>query len=345
MRLGSKRDLQKPWAGIIRSVFQMYPPFEQLSRRAALSKAGLLAGAATIGRAVGLDAADVAAERSANAGGFVLCLNTATVRGFKMSLVDEIELAAKTGYRAVEPWIDKIHKHAADGGSLKDLGKRISDLGIIVESAIGFAQFIVDDGAARAEGMEQARLDMDAVAQIGGLRIAAPPAGATKEPGLNLHKAAERYRALLELGDQMGVVPELELWGHSKNLRRLSDAVFVALEAQHPKACVLADLFHLHKGGSGFEGLRLLSGAALPVVHMNDYPAEPLPEEIDDSFRVFPGDGVAPLTDILRALHATGGRNVLSLELFNRQYWKRDPVWVARTGFEKMQAVVAKALA
>ena len=278
-------------------------------------------------------------------GAFILCLNTATLRGFKLSLIDEIELAAKTGYRAVEPWIDKVHRHAAEGGSLKDLGKRISDLGLTVESTIGFAQFIVDDDAVRAQGFEQARLDMDVVAQIGGRRIAAPPAGATEKPGLDLHKATERYRALLELGDRMGVVPELEIWGHSKNLRRLSEAVFVALETRHPKACVLADLFHLHKGGSGFEGLRLLSGAALPVIHMNDFPAHPLPEEIDDSFRVFPGDGVAPLTDILRALQATGGRTVLSLELFNHEYWKRDPLTVARMGLEKMRAAVAKAFA
>ena len=320
----------------------MNPPSENLSRRAALSKAGLLASTALAGS---VSAADSAPASSGSGGGFILCLNTATLRGFKMSLVDEIELAAKTGYRAIEPWLDKMHKYAADGGSLKDLGKRISDLGLTVESAIGFAQFIVDDDAVRTKGLEQARLDMDAIAQIGGRRIAAPPAGATKEPGLDLHKAAERYRALLELGDQMGVVPELEVWGHSKNLRQLSEAMFVALEARHPKACVLADVFHLHKGGSGFEGLRLLSGAALPVIHMNDYPAQPLPEEIDDSFRVFPGDGVAPLTEILRTLQASGGHTVLSLELFNHEYWKRDPVTVARTGFEKMQTAVAKAFA
>ena len=323
----------------------MNPPPETFSRRTALTKAGLLAGSALAGGAVRVGAADPITATSRYGKGFVLCLNTATLRGFKMSLVDEIELAAKTGYRAIEPWLDKIHKYAADGGSLKDLGKRASDLGLAVESAIGFAQFIVDDEAARAKGMEQARLDMDAVAQIGGRRLAAPPAGATKEPGLDLHKAAERYRALLELGDQMGVVPELEFWGHSKNLHLLSEAAFVALETRHPKACILADLFHLHKGGSGFEGLRLMSGVALPVIHMNDYPAEPLPEEIDDSFRVFPGDGVAPLTAILHALQASGGHTVLSLELFNHEYWKRDPVTVARTGFEKMQAAIAKAFA
>jgi sugar phosphate isomerase/epimerase len=322
----------------------MNPLSENISRRVALSKAGLLAATTLAGGTVEAGALEPA-PATARGGGFVLCLNTATLRGFKMKLEEEVELAARSGYRAIEPWVDKIHHYAADGGSLKDLGKRISDLGLTVESAIGFAQFIVDDDAARAKGLEQAKQDMDVVAQIGGRRLAAPPAGATKTPGLDLHKAAERYRALLELGDQMGVIPELELWGHSQNLRHLSDAMFVALEVQHPKACVLADLFHLHKGGSGFEGLRLVSGAALPVIHMNDYPAQPLPEEIDDSFRVYPGDGVAPFNEILQALQVTGGRNVLSLELFNHEYWKRDPATVARTGLEKMQAVIAKAFA
>jgi sugar phosphate isomerase/epimerase len=333
----------------------MNPSSELISRRAALSKAGLLAATAVAGgagasRAVAAEspASTATASSSANAahpGGFTLCLNTATLRGFKMALPDEIELAAKTGYKAIEPWLDKIHAHEKSGGSLKDIGKRIADLGLTVESAIGFAPFMANDDAVRAKGMEQAKIDMNVVAQIGGRRIAAPPAGANKEPGLDLLKAAERYRALLELGDTMGVVPELEFWGPSKNLRRLSEAVFVALECGHPKACVLADIFHLHKGGSGFEGLHLLSGAALPVMHMNDYPAQPLPEEIDDSFRVFPGDGVAPLKEVLRTLRANGAHTALSLELFNHEYWKRDPEWVARTGFEKMQALVAAATA
>src|ERR1700759_3423706 len=130
----------------------MNPPSETLSRRAALSKAGLLACTALAGGAVQVSAAEPSA--AAPGSGFVLCLNTATLRGFKMKLEDEIDLAATSGYRAIEPWLDKIHKYTADGGSLKDLSKRIADLGLIVESAIGFAQFIVNDDAARAKGME-----------------------------------------------------------------------------------------------------------------------------------------------------------------------------------------------
>jgi 2-keto-myo-inositol isomerase len=53
---------------------------------------------------------------------------------------------------------------------------------------------------------------------------------------------------------------------------------------------------------------------------------------------------VAPLTEILADLQAIGFCGVLSLELFNREYWKQDPLWVAKTGLEKMRTVVRKAL-
>ena len=185
---------------------------------------------------------------------------------------------------------------------------------------------------------------MDVLAQIGGTRIAAPPAGATREPVLDLMKVAERYRALLELGDQMGVIPQVEVWGPSKNLHRLGQSVFVAIESGHPKACLLPDVYHIYKGGSDFNGLKLLSARAIQVFHLNDYPAEPPRETIGDRDRVMPGDGIAPLSQILRDLHANGSRAVLSLELFNPTYWKQDPLAVAKTGLAKMKSAVSNAL-
>jgi 2-keto-myo-inositol isomerase len=53
---------------------------------------------------------------------------------------------------------------------------------------------------------------------------------------------------------------------------------------------------------------------------------------------------VAPLVSILRDLRDVGFTGALSLELFNRQYWKQDPLTVAKTGLEKTKAVVRKAL-
>jgi sugar phosphate isomerase/epimerase len=275
---------------------------------------------------------------------FSYCLNTSTIREQKLTIVQEVELAAKVGYQAIEPWIRELDEFVQSGGSLKDLGKRIQNLGLAVPSAIGFAEWIVDDETKRKKGLEEAKRSMDLLRQIGGMRMAAPPVGATNQADLNLLKAAERYRALLELGVQMGVIPEVEVWGFSKSLGRLGETMFVALECGHPAACILPDVYHLYKGGSDFTGLKLLAGTSFHVFHINDYPAAPGRSEITDAYRVYPGDGVAPLTMILRDLRVMGFRGCLSLELFNRDYWKQDAALVARTGLAKMKAAVAKSL-
>lgn len=271
---------------------------------------------------------------------FRYCLNTSTIRGQQLSLVEEIDIAARAGYQAIEPWISEIEAHVQAGGTLADLKKRIGDAGLTVESAVGFAEWIVDDDAQRAEGLETARHEMDLVRQIGGARIAAPAAGAADVFGIDYLKVAQRYRTLLELGDSLGVVPQVEVWGFSQTLTRLGQAIMVAVESNHPKACVLPDVYHLYKGGSDFAGLKLLSSSAIHVFHMNDYPANPPRDTIDDCDRVYPGDGVAPLAEILQTLREIGFDGFLSIELFNPTYWQQDPFEVAQLALRKTKALV-----
>ncbi len=273
---------------------------------------------------------------------FSFCLNTSTIMGQDMGLLKEIEIAVEAGYDGIEIWIRSMEKFVAEGGSLKDLKNRIDDWGIKIENAIGFAPWIVDNNDQRIAALEQAKKEMDMLAQLGCRRIAAPPAGATNVGGLDLAKAGERFRALLELGVSMDVIPQLEVWGFSKNLHKLSQVLFVAAECGHPQTRILPDVYHLYKGGSDFDGLKLMSGQTVEIFHMNDYPAEPGREEIGDKDRVYPGLGVGPIADVLEDLRNGGGPTVLSLELFNRDYWSQDPLEVAKTGLKSMKdAVVA----
>src|ERR1051326_1514445 len=78
-------------------------------------------------------------------GGFRFCLNTSTIMGEKVGLVEEIEIAAKAGYVALEPGINENEKYVEGGGALKDLRKRCADQGLEVAGGIGFAEWIVDD--------------------------------------------------------------------------------------------------------------------------------------------------------------------------------------------------------
>jgi 2-keto-myo-inositol isomerase len=98
------------------------------------------------------------------------------------------------------------------------------------------------------------------------------------------------------------------------------------MNSNRPEACVLADVYHLYKGGTDPAALKMLAGGTIPVFHFNDYPADPPRETITDAHRVFPGDGVAPIGAILAELRRMGTPCAFSLELFNRDYWNRSPV-------------------
>ncbi|MEO6237284.1 MAG: sugar phosphate isomerase/epimerase family protein, partial [Vicinamibacterales bacterium] len=274
---------------------------------------------------------------------FGYCLNTSTIRGNNLDIVAEIAAAARAGFHAIEPWIREIDDYTSKGGTLKDLGKRIADAGLTVEDAIAFNSFLDDDEARRAAAMEKLKVDMDKVAQIGGTRIAAPPGG--NRAAVSLDNAAKYYREALEAGDRIGVRPLLELWGTHPVLGPLSHGVYVAVAAGRADASLLLDVFHLYKSGTPFTALRQINGASLHVIHLNDYPQAADSSALNDGHRIYPGDGVAPLGQILRDLRDNGFRGCLSLELFNRDYWARSADENLKTAMEKIRGSVRSAMA
>ena len=274
---------------------------------------------------------------------FGYCLNTSTIRGNNLDIIGVILAAAKAGFHAIEPWITEIDAYTRTGGTLKDLGKRIADAGLTVEDAIAFNSILDDDDARRAASMEQLKVDMDKVRQIGGTRIAVPPGNS--RAAVSLDNAARYYREALEMGETMSVQPLLELWGTHPVLGPLSHGIYVTVAAGRADASLLLDVFHLYKSGTPFESLKQINGASLRVMHINDYPRAADSSTLNDGSRIYPGDGVAPLRQILRDLRDSGFRGFFSLELFNREYWTRNADDNLKTGLEKTRAVIRQALA
>ena len=232
----------------------------------------------------------------------------------------------------------EIDRYTANGGALKDLGKRIADAGLTVEGAIAFNAFLDDDDVRRAAAMEKLKVDMDKVAQIGGRRIAAPPGNS--RAAVSLDNAARYYREALEMGEKVGVQPLLELWGTHPVLGPLSHGIYVTVAAGRADASLLLDVFHLYKSGTPFTALKQINGASLHVMHLNDYPQAADPSTLNDGNRIYPGDGVAPLRQILRDLRDDGFRGYLSLELFNKEYWARSADENLKIAMEKIRATV-----
>jgi 2-keto-myo-inositol isomerase len=276
---------------------------------------------------------------------FGYCLNTSTIRGNQLGIVQEVEVAAKAGFHAIEPWINELDTYTKSGGSLKDLGKRIADAGLVVANAIAFNSFLNDDATERAAGMERLKADMDKVAQIGGTRIAAPPGNNRAAASVTPDNAAKYYSEALEMGKSMGVQPLLELWGTHPLLGPLRNGIYVTVASAREDASLLLDVFHVYKNGTPFTALKQINGGALHVMHINDYPKADDPSKLNDSNRVYPGDGVAPFRQILRDMRDNGFRGYFSLELFNKEYYAKSADDNLKTGLEKIRAVVHQALA
>src|SRR5690606_18314320 len=200
---------------------------------------------------------------------------------------------------------------------------------------IGFPTWMAQDEAKSKTGFAQMETEMGILAELGCPRVAAPAIG-TEAP-LDLLKTGEKYKQLLELGRKPGVMPQLGFWGAFPSFHHLGPAMAVAAAADDKDAKILADIYHLFRGGSGFEGMKMLDGHAIDIFHMNDFPSDIPRTEQQDKDRVMPGDGAAPMQEIADILKSKGGQIILSLELFNPTYYAMDAEVVVKEGLEKMK--------
>jgi 2-keto-myo-inositol isomerase len=271
---------------------------------------------------------------------FIFCLNMATIRGQNLGFMKELEVAAAAGFGSVEIWIDTLQDYLKTGGTVNTIKNKLSDLNIKVENCISFDEWIVDDEGRRKAGIESMKKTMELMASIGCKRIAATGNGLTNDTTISLDTIAERYKNVLEMGVSIGVIPLLEMWGFQRQVSRVSEVTYCAIQTGNPSAKILLDVFHIYKGKSPLNTLSFINPEINGILHMNDYPAGLSPEVITDADRIYPGDGVAPIKQILKTLKRKDKPLILSVELFNSNYYKQDAVLVAKTALNKMKAVV-----
>lgn len=268
-----------------------------------------------------------------------LCLNTSTIR--PAGLLEKIDIAARTGYSAIELWTEELTRFEQSGRSLAELRRILEDSGLAVASVITLSDWMQSQGFHKEAAYREVRKRLEQAAAVGAAHIVASPV--PDAPHLDIPLAAARYHELLEEGEAFDVRPAMEFLGFQHNVFQLEQALAIVRQAEHPHGCLVLDPFHLYRGGSGFGGVGDLSSSTIAVCHFNDAPASPPQFEQTDADRVYPGDGILPLESFLRDLEATGYGGFLSLELFNPQYWTGDLGEVAQIGREKTEALIRAA--
>ena len=265
---------------------------------------------------------------------FIYCLNTSTIR--PTPLLRKIELAGRAGYHAIEPWNDEITEYLNDGGSMTELKKALEDAGLRVVSVIALHSWVTATPGEYSAVLDDCRRRMEQAVEIGSPSIVASP----PQEVVDLDRATRRFNDLLDLGKRVGVLPSMEFLGFVDGIKNVESAWAVASGTGDPRAKIVADVFHMIRGGGSIDDLLQVPGDRMFCFHINDVPAVPDPLTQTDADRVMLGEGIADLPRVIANLRAIKYQGPISLELFNPALWAKDPYEVIKTGLDRIRSLV-----
>jgi len=265
---------------------------------------------------------------------FTLCLNTSTIR--PQPILEKIRLAAEAGFAGVELWINDVYEYVGQGGEVSDIEKAVADHGLIVPCSIAARFWGEAVGPEYPLILEETRRRLEMAARIGAPYLVATP---PREP-CDIGQITRRYKDLLEIGRQAGVKPTFEYISFFKSVSKLSEAWQIVQDTDDPDATLILDSFHTFNGGCTIDDLRPIPVERISHWHIDDAAPDIPAGRQTDPDRVMIGDGPIDLEAEAQLLRAKGYSGTVSLELFNKELWARDPAEVLKVGIERMRALL-----
>lgn len=280
------------------------------------------------------------ATASAAAGRMTLGLhhNTSSGAGYRASL----EGWARAGITNVE-----IANNLLDAflktETLATARRVLTDNGLTAVSASCGVGGLIEPNPDRAAAFDRLKRRCEMLASLGLVRTYATTATTAKPVADDYTAAADHMRAAGDIGAQFKLTMMFEFVRQSTFAATLPTLLKIVRAAGHPGTGVLFDCYHFWSGHNRLEDLDLLRPGDVKHVHFQD--VADLPREmLDLTTRVMPGDGVAPLTTILRTLADKAAyAGPLSVELFAPRFQTQDPYTIAREIVPKAEAVMRRA--
>ena len=288
---------------------------------------------------VAVAAAQAAYAQNAEPGKMLLSIhqNTSRGAGFQGSL----EGWARAGIRYVE-LNDGLLQTFLESNSLAAAGRVLTDNGLTPVCGVSGGADMWIPGPERAASLDRFRLRCEQYKTLGLNRVYTP--SGTRR-AVTADDFAETPRCIREVGDiaqEFELTAMIEFIRTSTHLSTLTSALATIREAAHPHVNPMLDFFHFWSGLSKFQDLDLLRNGELQHCHFQDLLDTPR-ELIDNDSRLIPGDGIAPVDNILRKLKERGFTGALSVELFRAEYVDGDPYEVGLEIKQKCEAVMERA--
>ncbi len=263
--------------------------------------------------------------------------NTSRAAGFRGSL----EGWARAGIRYVELTDNMLDGFLATD-TLPAARRLLDDLGLEPVSAAAVLPDMWIPGPDRAASLETWRLRCEQFAVLGLERIYCP--SITGRPVTNDDFDATPA-AIREVGDitaSFGLEAMIEFARTSTHLSTLPTTLNVIRAADHDSVRPMLDFFHFWSGLSKLSDLQMLEPGELAHAHFQDLAPGPR-ELINNDSRLIPGDGIAPVVEIVSTLREKGYTGALSVELFRAELVNGDPFEIATQIRTKCASVMAAA--
>jgi 2-keto-myo-inositol isomerase len=282
----------------------------------------------------------------------LIAARTASAAG-KMTLAIHQNTSAGAGYRgSLEGWSRAGIKYVEltntqlDGflktDSLAAARQVLTDLGLTPVCAACGVGGLWTPSPDRSAATENLKRRCEMFAALGLKRIYAPAGSIQKFTQDDYKAVAGAMHEAGEIARQFGITVLVEAVRGSNFMSTLATLLKTTREAAHPNVGPLLDCYHFWSGLNKFEDLDEIHPREIGHVHFQDTPDMPR-ELLDNSTRVIPGDGIAPLTRILRKLADKGYAGPLSVELFLPKFQQANPFEVASEIRQKAERVMRQA--
>ena len=267
-----------------------------------------------------------------------VCLHqtTSAAAGYRRSL----EGYARAGIKLVEVIPPHVEEFVRAEG-MPAARRLLSDLGLKAVSS-GGVRGLAEPGPNRAKALDELKARAEMIAALGVDRMVCPCGATEKFTADDYRRGADNLREAGEIVKPFGIVAMLEFMRGSTFAGTLPTALKLTRAAAHPNVKPMFDFYHFWAGLSKFEDLDLIQPGEIHHVHFQDVPDIPR-EQLDNSTREMPGDGVSPLVRILGALQKKGYSGPLSVELFYPKYQNADPYQVAVEIRRKAEPILRRA--
>jgi 2-keto-myo-inositol isomerase len=283
--------------------------------------------------------ASATSSQAASPGKMVLALhqNTSAGSGYRGSL----EGWARAGIKNVEltaALLDDFLKT----DSLAAARRVLTDSGLTPVSAACGVTTLWEPHPDNAKSLDELKRRCEMFATLGLTRIYAPTGTMQKVAEDDYKIGIENMRKAAEIARQFKLIMMVEFVRASTFISTLPTLLRMTRAAAQPNLAPLVDFYHFWSGNNKLEDLDLLRNGEVGHVHFQDVPDMPR-ELLDNTTRIIPGDGNAPVAQILRKLADKGYAGSLSVELFLPKFQKGDPFEVAREIRQKAESVMRQA--